>query len=50
MTIEQLKKIISNLPDETPILIDADDTYYVQTAMVEHHSDGRIYLLLSNAE
>ena len=50
MTIKQLKEIISNLPDETPILIDADDIYEAHTATVEYHSDGRCHLFVSNAE
>ena len=50
MTIKQLKEIISNLPDETPILIDSDDIYNLETVNVEYHSDGRQHLVLSNAE
>lgn len=48
MTIKQLKEIISNLPDETPVLISTEDVYDAETIMVEHHSDGRQHLILSN--
>ena len=50
MTIKQLKEIISNLPDETPVHIDADDIYNLESITVEYHSDGRLYLVLSIVE
>ena len=50
MTIKQLKEIINNLPDETPVLIDADNVYDLNTVNVEYHSDGRQYLILSVLE
>lgn len=50
MTIKQLKEIISNLPDETPVLISTEDIYNVETVFVEYHSDGRQHLILSNVE
>jgi hypothetical protein len=50
MTIKQLKEIISNLSDETTIIISAEDIYTVETINVEYHSDGRQYLVLSNEE
>lgn len=50
MTIKQLKEIISNLPDETPIIISTEDIYNVETINVEYHSDGRQHLILSNVE
>ena len=50
MTIKDLKEIISNLPDEMPILISTEDVYDAETVMVEYHSDGRLYLILSNME
>ena len=36
MTVKEIKKIISTLPDETPILISTEDFYEVETVMVEH--------------
>ncbi len=50
MTIKQLKEIISNLPDETPVLISTEDIYNTETITVEYHSDGRQHLILSNVE
>ena len=51
MTIEQLKKIIANLPDDTYALIDLEDKYTdVETVIVEHHSDGRTHIVFSASE
>lgn len=50
MTISQLKQLIENLPDDTPIILSTDDVYETETAMIEYHSDGRVYLVLSNLE
>ena len=50
MTIRELKEIILNLPDETPVLISAEDIYDAETVIVEYHSDGRRHLILSNLE
>lgn len=50
MTIKQLKEIINNLPDETPVLIFTDDIYNAETIAVEYHTDGRQHLVLSNLE
>ena len=50
MTVKQLKEIISNLPDETPVLIFTEDIYEAETVAVEYHSDGRQHLVLSNVE
>ena len=51
MTIEQLKKIINSLPDETYVLIDLEDKYNdVETVIVEHHSDGRTHIVFSAVE
>ena len=51
MTIEQLKKIIANLPDETYVLIDLEDKYNdIETVIVEHHSDGRTHIVFSSIE
>ena len=50
MTIKQLKQIIQNLSDETPIIISAEDIYTAETITIEYHSDDRQYLILSNEE
>ena len=51
MTIEQLKKIINSLPDETYVLIDLEDKYNdVETVLVEYHSDGRTHIVFSAVE
>jgi hypothetical protein len=50
MTVKELIGIISSLPDETPVLISTEDIYETETVMVEHHSDGRKHLILSNME
>ena len=50
MKIKELKEIISNLPDDTLILLSTEDTYDLETAIIEYHSDGRIHLVLSNLE
>ena len=50
MTVKQLKEIVSNLPDETPILISTEDIYEVETISIEYHSDGRQHIVLSNVE
>ena len=50
MTIKELKEIISNLPNDAYILLSTEDTYDLETAIVEYHSDGRIHLVLSNLE
>ena len=50
MTTKQLIEIISNLPEETPVILSTEDTYEAQTVMIEYHSDGRLYVIVSNAE
>lgn len=50
MTIKELKEIISSLPNDTLILLSTEDTYDLETAIIEYHSDGRVHLLLSNME
>ena len=50
MTIKELKKIISNLPEETTILIEESDINEVETVEVQYHSDGRTHLIFSVLE
>ena len=50
MTIKELKKIISNLPEETTILIEESDINEVETVEVQYHSDGRTHLIFSALE
>jgi hypothetical protein len=50
MTIKNLKEIISNLSDDTVILIEENDVNEVETIEVQYHSDGRIHLILSSLE
>lgn len=47
MTIKDLKEIISNLPNETTILIEEND---IETTEVHYHSDGRVHLIFSTLE
>lgn len=50
MKIKELKEIISNLPEETVILIENDDIYELETIDIQIHSDGRIHLIFSALE
>jgi hypothetical protein len=50
MTINDLKKIINSLPDEAVVLLSTEDIYEVETVRIELHTDGRIYLILTNEE
>lgn len=50
MTIKTLKEIISNLPDETVILIEESDVIDVETINIQIHSDNRTHLILSALE
>jgi DNA polymerase III sliding clamp (beta) subunit (PCNA family) len=50
MTIKDLKEIISNLPDETVILIEENDINEVETINIQIHSDKRTHLILSALE
>ena len=50
MTINELQKIISTLPDDTVILLEENDINEVETVNVQYHSDGRVHLILSALE
>lgn len=50
MTIKELKKIISNLPENTIILIRETDINDVETIDIQIHSDGRSHLIFSALE
>jgi hypothetical protein len=50
MKIKELKEIISNLPEETPIIIETIDIYEVETVEIQIHSDGKCHLILSALE
>lgn len=50
MTVRELKEIIKNLPEETVILIDAEDIYDAESITVQYHSDGRVHLILCKDE
>ena len=50
MTICDLKKIISNLPEDTILLVDARDINDVETVEIQYHSDGRVHLIFSDSE
>jgi hypothetical protein len=47
MTIRDLKKIISTLPESTVLLIEETDINDVETVNVQYHSDGRVHLMFS---
>jgi hypothetical protein len=47
MTIRDLKKIISTLPESTVLLIEETDINDVETVNVQYHSDGRVHLIFS---
>lgn len=50
MTLEKLRQITNNLPADTVVLIDSDDTFCVESISIEYHSDGRAHLILTNKE
>ena len=50
MTICELKKIISTLPEETILLVDARDVSDVETVEIQYHSDGRVHLIFTDSE
>lgn len=50
MKIKDLKEIISNLPEETIILIEENDINEVENIDIQIHSDGRIHLIFSALE
>ena len=50
MTIKDLKEIISNLPNETIVLIEETNVNDVESINIQIHSDGRTHLILSVLE
>ncbi len=50
MTVKELKKIISNLPEETILLIKETDINEVETIEIQIHSNGRAHLIFSTAD
>jgi hypothetical protein len=50
MTIRDLKKIISTLPENTVLLIEETDINDVETVNVQYHADGRTHLIFSALE
>ena len=50
MTLQELKTIIANIPDNAIVLLSTEDLYEVETVRVEIHPDGRIHLFLTNEE
>lgn len=50
MTVKELKTIISNLPDETILLVEQEDVLDVETITVQHHPDGRAHIIFSSLE
>ena len=50
MTTKQLLEIISNLPEDTPVILSTEDIYEAETVMIEYHSDGRLHVVISNVE
>ena len=50
MSIKELKKIISSLPEDTILLVEESDINDVQTIEVQHHADGRTHLIFSTLE
>ena len=50
MTIRELKKIISTLPDSTTVLVEETDINDLQTVEVQYHADGRTHLIFSALE
>ncbi len=47
MTIKELKKITSNLPEDTVVFIEENNVNEVETIEIRLHSDGRAHLILS---
>ena len=47
MTIRDLNKIISTLPENTVLLIEETDINDVETINVQYHADGRTHLIFS---
>lgn len=50
MTIKDLKEVISNLSDDTVVLIEETDINEVETIEIQIHSDGRSHLIFSALE
>ena len=50
MTVKELKQIISNLPDETLLLLEQEDVLDVETITVHYHPDGRTHIIFSTYE
>lgn len=50
MNIKELKQIISNLPEETIILIEETDINSVGTVNIQFHSNGESHLVFSTSE
>lgn len=50
MTTKQLKQIISNLPDDAIVLVEAPEISDTQHIDVVYHSDGRIHVIISSLE
>ena len=50
MTIKNLKEIISNLPNDTVLLIEDSDIEEVETIKIQIRSNGKTYLILSALE
>lgn len=51
MTVEQLKQIINNLPNETQVYIETPDAWQdLSTVLVEYSDGGTVRLVLSTKE
>ena len=50
MTIRELKKIISSLPEDTILLVEEHDIGDVETIEIQYHADGRTHLIFSTLE
>ena len=50
MTIRELKKIISTLPEETVLQLGEDELNNVKNIVVQFHEDGRTRLVFSDLE
>ena len=50
MTIKELKEIIIHIPDETILLLEANDVFDVETIDVQFHADGRTHIIFSAIE
>lgn len=48
MSVKELKAILNSLPEDTILLMDANNEYTdVETIIIEHHSDGRTHIIFS---